>query len=105
MSHDDFKPVVDLVAPKAPDDWTELRVRYRHYDDAADLKTHFKSSGSNDWEPFDGGGFDVMDIFDEYRDRTHPDLDEPWSVLNLTIKKTGGMDVEFEYGDPGIFEF
>jgi len=105
MSHDEFKPIVDLVAPELPGDWTELRVRYRYYDDASDLKIHFKASGSNDWASFNGGGFDVMDIIDDYRERTHPKLDEPWSVLILTIKKTGDMDVGFEYGDPGIFDF
>lgn len=105
MNHDELKPVVDLVAPKAPEGWTELRIRYRYYDNAADLKTHFKTSGSEDWEYFDGGDFDVMDIFDGYRYRTHPDLEEPWSVLNLTTKRTGEMGIAFEYGDPGIFDF
>ena len=105
MSHDEFKPVVDLAKSKAPDGWTELRVQYRYYDDAADLKTHFKRSGSSDWKSFDGSEFEVMDIFDAYRDTTHPDLDEPWSVLILTIKQTGEMDVAFEYGDPGMFDF
>ena len=105
MSAGEFSDVVGLVTPKAPSDWSMLQVRYRYYDDAADLKTYFKAKDDEDWRSFDGGSFDLMDVFDDYREKTHPGLDDPWSVIYLTIGEHNNIEVQFEFGDPGIFDF
>lgn len=102
MSNQEFEAAVNLLLEKAPEDWFELQVRYQCFDGAMKIKTYSKNEESQDWNSFNFGGFDLMDFFDNYRSVTHPKLDEPWSVLTLSVDKDLVVEVEYGYGDPNV---
>lgn len=102
MSNQEFKEAVNLLLQKAPKGWSELQVRYQYFDGATKIKAYCKSDENRDWKAFNFGGFDLMDFFDDYRAKSHSKLDNPWSVLVLTVGKDQSVKVEYEYGDPDV---
>lgn len=102
MSNQEFKTAINLLLKKAPENWSELQVRYQYFDGAMKIKTYSRVNDKQDWQPFNFGSFDLMDFFDNYRSKSHPKLDKPWSVLILTVHKDHSAKIEYEYGDPNI---
>lgn len=95
--------IVQFMQGEAPDGWSELKLRCRYYDDAMEIKTDYRSGDDQEWISY-GGGFTLMDMCEALAEATHPDMDEPWTYFDLSVRADGSHQHAYGYGDPGIFE-
>lgn len=98
----DFKAAADMMVANAPEDWFKLSACYKYFDGAMALETFYIKQESPDWEYFNYYDDDLLDFFDDYRDKNHAQLDNPWSVITLTVNADQSIGVEFGYGDPDV---
>jgi len=99
---DEFHAAVNLILENSPNNWFELKLRYRYFDGAMDINTYYREFNSDDWLPFDVGGFELMDILDNYRKEVHSGLAKPWSSIILVVDKNNVTTVDYGFGDPDI---
>lgn len=100
----EIERAIAILKEIAPAGWASVCAIYRYFDDVADAKVFYKSNGDEVWRPFSLNLFDLMDVFDELRERKFSVLDEPWSVLELRVDLDGAIKVHHDFGDPHILD-
>ncbi len=99
-----IEAMANIMRDEAPEGWRELKMRCRYFDDAMEIKTHYRLAGDESWTSYAGGDFTLMDICEALAEETHPGMDDAWTILELRVDSDGSHEFEFGYGDPGIFE-
>jgi hypothetical protein len=108
MSGAEVGPIVALLLSLAPPDWLAMRVVYR-YDNALAMAATEPYTVTPDskqqWVRVSYGGFEMMDLFDAYREKTYSKMDKPWTTVTVTVMRENQEPVvEFGYDAPNILQ-
>ncbi|NLR73682.1 hypothetical protein [Leeia aquatica] len=102
MHNIEIESALKLISANLPVDWLKNEILYRSFDGAIDLTERYQKNNSDDWEAFDAGGFDLMDILDRHRDESGDHGTEKWTQIRLSMRKGALPEVTYGYGDPKI---
>jgi hypothetical protein len=101
VSASDYAPLVALLLALAPSDWVSMRMTYRYdaVNAASDIMTFAVTTRSNKhWVEVGNTSFEIMDLFDAYREKTHPGMAKPWTSVTLTVQRGNDVPVvDFGY--------
>lgn len=101
MQASEYAPLVALLLALAPSDWVSMRMTYRYdaVNAASDVKTFaITPSSKQQWVSVGNTNFEIMDRFDAYREKTHPQMAKPWTSVTLTVQRGNDVPtVEFGY--------
>lgn len=101
MIEREFQKAFKILSSSAPDNWTELKVVFQIEGNIQQNITYYKSKASDIWIREHYCGFELMDFFDEVKNKI-PDKD--WSKLQLTFDSDGNLEYQILDGDPEIFK-
>lgn len=100
----EFAAAVPLLTSVASGQWARIQARYRYDDDVSKVEVFAQDEGSPRWRPVSYGEFDLLDVFDGYREKHFPDdAPPPWGKIVVTVERRGGVSIDFAAGDTDIF--
>lgn len=94
-----YQGLVDLIAPNAPEGWNELYVIGLYHDDVMKIETFSRMEGDTEWQKYDGGGFDLLDWFEEFAEIVNKAEESGLKSIKFSLEQSGKLNGKFGY-DP-----
>lgn len=103
MRYPQFDAAIPLLLALAPEGWSRIQARYRYSDGVCTMAVFSLQQDSQVWKPVSCGDFDLMNVFDDWREQTFPDERQPWNRIMLTLDRSEAVEVTFDNEARDIF--